>query len=91
MGLQTRARNSLLFGQHAQKFLELRQRIMVRACLSENVLNIHETPFKSLLQAATFKSIKSVIPLFDRILVQRFKPDTVSIRHSVRLLGSHSC
>jgi len=26
--------------------------------------------------AATFKSIKSVFPLFDRILVQRFKPDT---------------
>jgi len=26
--------------------------------------------------AATFKSIKSVVPLFDRILVQRFKPDT---------------
>ncbi|EJD06319.1 chaperonin Cpn10 [Fomitiporia mediterranea MF3/22] len=25
---------------------------------------------------ATFKSIKSVIPLLDRILVQRFKPDT---------------
>ena len=24
----------------------------------------------------TFKSIKSVIPLFDRILVQRFKPET---------------
>ncbi|KAG8835221.1 10 kDa heat shock protein [Serendipita sp. 399] len=26
--------------------------------------------------AATFRSIKSVIPLFDRVLVQRFKPDT---------------
>ena len=25
---------------------------------------------------ATFKSIKSVIPLFDRVLVQRFKPET---------------
>ncbi|XP_006461997.1 hypothetical protein AGABI2DRAFT_223122, partial [Agaricus bisporus var. bisporus H97] len=25
---------------------------------------------------ATFRSIKSVIPLFDRVLVQRFKPDT---------------
>ncbi|QRV81340.1 heat shock protein 10 kDa, mitochondrial [Ceratobasidium sp. AG-Ba] len=25
---------------------------------------------------ATFKSIKSVIPLLDRVLVQRFKPDT---------------
>ncbi|KAG9095536.1 10 kDa heat shock protein [Ceratobasidium sp. 370] len=24
----------------------------------------------------TFKSIKAVIPLFDRVLVQRFKPDT---------------
>ncbi|KAI0788416.1 hsp10-like protein [Fomes fomentarius] len=24
---------------------------------------------------ATFKSIKSVLPLFDRVLVQRFKPD----------------
>ena len=26
---------------------------------------------------ATFKSIKSLVPLFDRVLVQRFKPDTV--------------
>ncbi|KAF9512133.1 hypothetical protein BS47DRAFT_1372889 [Hydnum rufescens UP504] len=26
--------------------------------------------------AATFKSIKAVIPLLDRVLVQRFKPDT---------------
>lgn len=26
---------------------------------------------------ATFKSIKSVIPLLDRVLVQRFKADTV--------------
>ncbi|KAF8734637.1 hypothetical protein AX14_003270 [Amanita brunnescens Koide BX004] len=25
---------------------------------------------------ATFKSIKSLVPLLDRILVQRFKPDT---------------
>ncbi|KXN82107.1 10 kDa heat shock protein, mitochondrial, partial [Leucoagaricus sp. SymC.cos] len=25
---------------------------------------------------ATFRSIKSVIPLLDRVLVQRFKPDT---------------
>ncbi|THU83925.1 hsp10-like protein [Dendrothele bispora CBS 962.96] len=25
---------------------------------------------------ATFKSIKAVIPLLDRVLVQRFKPDT---------------
>ncbi|KAF8636990.1 hypothetical protein AX17_003119 [Amanita inopinata Kibby_2008] len=25
---------------------------------------------------ATFKSIKAVVPLLDRILVQRFKPDT---------------
>ncbi|KAJ7198859.1 hsp10-like protein [Mycena pura] len=25
---------------------------------------------------ATFKSIKSVVPLLDRVLVQRFKPDT---------------
>ncbi|KAF5372724.1 hypothetical protein D9757_009693 [Collybiopsis confluens] len=25
---------------------------------------------------ATFKSIKSVFPLFDRVLVQRFKPET---------------
>ena len=25
---------------------------------------------------ATFKSIKSVLPLFDRVLVQRFKPET---------------
>ena len=33
------------------------------------------------LQAAqaTFKSIKSVIPLLDRVLVQRFKPETVSL------------
>ena len=33
------------------------------------------------LQAAqaTFKSIKAVIPLLDRVLVQRFKPETVSI------------
>ncbi len=27
---------------------------------------------------ATFKSIKSVVPLFDRVLVQRYKPQTVS-------------
>ncbi|CAG7849369.1 SubName: Full=Probable heat shock protein 10 (Chaperonin CPN10) {ECO:0000313/EMBL:CCA78085.1} [Serendipita indica DSM 11827] len=26
--------------------------------------------------AATFKNIRSVIPLFDRVLVQRFKPET---------------
>ncbi|KAG6888441.1 hypothetical protein C0995_008258 [Termitomyces sp. Mi166 len=26
--------------------------------------------------AATFKSIRSVIPLLDRVLVQRFKPET---------------
>ncbi|KAG6820965.1 hypothetical protein H0H93_009201 [Arthromyces matolae] len=26
--------------------------------------------------AATFRSIKSVIPLLDRVLVQRFKPET---------------
>ncbi|OBZ72717.1 heat shock protein, mitochondrial, partial [Grifola frondosa] len=25
---------------------------------------------------ATFKSIKAVVPLFDRVLVQRFKPET---------------
>ena len=25
---------------------------------------------------ATFKSIKSLVPLFDRVLVQRFKPET---------------
>lgn len=30
------------------------------------------------LQAATFKNIKSLQPLFDRVLVQRFKPETVS-------------
>jgi hypothetical protein len=29
------------------------------------------------LQAATFKSIKSLVPLFDRVLVQRFKAETV--------------
>jgi hypothetical protein len=28
---------------------------------------------------ATFKSIKAVIPLLDRVLVQRFKPETVRI------------
>jgi hypothetical protein len=28
---------------------------------------------------ATFKSIKSLVPLFDRVLVQRFKPDTVRV------------
>ena len=27
---------------------------------------------------ATFKSIKALVPLLDRVLVQRFKPDTVS-------------
>ena len=26
---------------------------------------------------ATFKSIKAVVPLLDRVLVQRFKPETV--------------
>jgi len=26
---------------------------------------------------ATFKSIKSLVPLLDRVLVQRFKPETV--------------
>lgn len=26
---------------------------------------------------ATFKTIKAVIPLLDRVLVQRFKPETV--------------
>lgn len=28
---------------------------------------------------ATFKSIKSVVPLLDRVLVQRFKADTVRV------------
>lgn len=26
---------------------------------------------------ATFKSIRAVVPLLDRVLVQRFKPETV--------------
>lgn len=30
---------------------------------------------------ATFKSIKSLVPLFDRVLVQRFKPETVRDTH----------
>jgi hypothetical protein len=29
------------------------------------------------VQAATFKSIKSLVPLFDRVLVQRFKAESV--------------
>ncbi|KAJ2929626.1 hypothetical protein H1R20_g7468, partial [Candolleomyces eurysporus] len=29
-----------------------------------------------MLQSATFKSIRSVVPLLDRVLVQRFKPET---------------
>lgn len=31
---------------------------------------------------ATFKTIKAVVPLLDRVLVQRFKPDTVRIKKS---------
>ena len=30
------------------------------------------------MQSATFKSIRSVQPLLDRVLVQRFKAETVS-------------
>jgi chaperonin GroES len=33
---------------------------------------------------ATFKSIKSLVPLLDRVLVQRFKPETVSRPSSLR-------
>ena len=32
------------------------------------------------MQSATFKSIRSVQPLLDRVLVQRFKAETVSAR-----------
>ena len=31
---------------------------------------------------ATFKSIKAVVPLLDRVLVQKFKPDTVRVKHA---------
>lgn len=49
---------------------------MVRVLL----LQIPRDDSISLGQAAqaTFKSIRSVVPLLDRILVQRFKPDVVS-------------
>lgn len=36
---------------------------------------LHRIAFKP-HQSATFKSIKSLAPLFDRVLVQRFKPET---------------
>ncbi|KAF8329756.1 chaperonin 10-like protein [Cantharellus anzutake] len=29
-----------------------------------------------MVRSATFRSIKAVVPLLDRVLVQRFKPDT---------------
>ena len=38
---------------------------------------------------ATFKSIKSLVPLLDRVLVQRFKPDTVRSRLLLRFIPSH--
>lgn len=31
------------------------------------------------MQSATFKNIKSLAPLLDRVLVQRFKPESVSL------------
>ena len=34
---------------------------------------------------ATFKSIKSLVPLLDRVLVQRFKPETVRLPFLVLL------
>lgn len=37
-----------------------------------------ETNVKIQAAQATFKSIKAVVPLLDRVLVQRFKPETVS-------------
>ena len=50
---------------------------MVRRCsctYMEWVLRV-ESPQAAV--RATFKSIKAVAPLFDRVLVQRFKPETV--------------
>jgi len=49
-----------------------------RICLNWAVLTTNS------IQAAqaTFKSIKSLVPLLDRVLVQRFKPETVRPRTS---------
>lgn len=51
---------------------------MQRTCLNGAVLTTNS------IQAAqaTFKSIKSLVPLLDRVLVQRFKPETVRPRTS---------
>ena len=38
------------------------------------------------MQSATFKSIKSLQPLFDRVLVQRFKAETVCPPSHLKIL-----
>jgi hypothetical protein len=45
---------------------------------SVSLLNV-ETELVPQAAQATFRSIKSVIPLLDRVLVQRFKPETVCL------------
>lgn len=41
--------------------------------------------------AATFKSIRAVVPLLDRVLVQRFKPEQVRILVSANLSAVLTC
>lgn len=42
-----------------------------------SVLRFRLTEHLSQAAQATFKSIKALMPLLDRVLVQRFKPETV--------------
>lgn len=56
---------------------------MIRPCPSQLLISsvspLRYDPTRlPLAQSATFKSIKSVAPLLDRVLVQRFKAQTVS-------------
>lgn len=66
-------------GPHANK----KQKVLVYVFLIDITHNgqspTHNSKRMTLtVQAATFKNIKSLQPLFDRVLVQRFKPETVS-------------
>jgi hypothetical protein len=47
-------------------------------CLHVSILKCFAlTNLRSQAAQATFKSIKALVPLLDRVLVQRFKPETV--------------
>ena len=42
---------------------------------------LYHTPVQA--AQATFKSIKSLVPLLDRVLVQRFKHETVRLKNTL--------